>query len=252
MRLLQRLLHTIPDGDVLDVVVGIHWTAVIVDAGGKEKCGLASTILRDHTHHSDPDVPKAGELYRWSGLEVAALALSDNGTLSSIGMAAINALIPLELESLFEINAAKVIGKKGKEKKVAVVGSFPFIPKLHNEVGELYVLDQNPGKGEFPADSAPDILPEMDVVAITSMTITNHTFEELISLCSDDTYVILIGPTTPMNPLLFDYGVNLLSGSYVENIPSVIKTIIEGGNFRQVHHAGVKLVNLARENYLIN
>jgi len=246
MKLIERLLNEVRDGEVLDVIIGIHWTAVLIDRRDGKQCGLASTLLRDHTHHSTPDVPSAGRLRKLSGAELAELALSENETLSSIGMAAINALMPIKMEKYFEVNAAEIIGNKGRGKKVALIGSFPFISKLQNEVGELFVIEQDPGEGEYPAIAASNILPKMDVVAITSMTITNRTFEELTSFCSEDAYVILIGPTTPLSSLLFDYGINLISGSYVENIPAVMRTIAEGGNFRQVHHAGVKLVNLEK------
>jgi uncharacterized protein (DUF4213/DUF364 family) len=56
----------------------------------------------------------------------------------------------------------------------------------------------------------------------------------------------LLGPTTPLSPLLYNYGVDLLSGSVVLNVEDVLHTVSQGGNFRQVHRAGVRLVTMSR------
>jgi uncharacterized protein (DUF4213/DUF364 family) len=68
--------------------------------------------------------------------------------------------------------------------------------------------------------------------------------DDLLALCRKDAFVILLGPSTPLHPLLFDYGISVISGAEINNIDPVMRTIKEGGNFRQVHRAGVRLVNL--------
>ncbi len=90
--------------------------------------------------------------------------------------------------------------------------------------------------------AAPEILPEADLVAITGMTFINHTLPGLLSLCKPEAYVIILGPSTPLSPVLYDLGVNLLAGSMVENIPAVLAALGQGGNFRQIHQAGVRLI----------
>jgi uncharacterized protein (DUF4213/DUF364 family) len=46
--------------------------------------------------------------------------------------------------------------------------------------------------------------------------------------------------------VFFDYGVSLISGSVVTEIEPVLHMIEQGGNFRQVHSAGVRLVNMVK------
>ena len=53
---------------------------------------------------------------------------------------------------------------------------------------------------------------------------------------------LVLGPSTPLSPVMADYGVNLLAGSIVEDIPAVLAAIGQGANFRQVHKAGVRLI----------
>lgn len=58
---------------------------------------------------------------------------------------------------------------------------------------------------------------------------------------------MVLGPSTPLSPVLFDYGVNIISGAVVDQIEPVMRVVMQGGNFRQVHKAGVRLVNLTRK-----
>ena len=99
----------------------------------------------------------------------------------------------------------------------------------------------------MPAAAATKIVPRAEVVAITSTTLINHTFEELMPLCRSEAKVLILGPSTPLSPILFDYGVHLLSGSVVEDIEAVLQTVSQGANFRQVHRYGVRLVTMQQE-----
>ncbi|MGB9673463.1 MAG: Rossmann-like domain-containing protein, partial [Anaerolineales bacterium] len=143
-----------------------------------------------------------------------------------------------------DINAEEVIAQYGKGKKVALVGHFPFVPRLKNRVGTLWVLELHPRPGDLPADAADEVIPQADVVAITSMTLLNRTFEHLITLPKPTAITLLLGPTTPLSPVLFNYGVNILSGSQVEDIPRVVRGVIQGANFHQLHSLGVRLVSI--------
>jgi uncharacterized protein (DUF4213/DUF364 family) len=247
MKLLNDLLAALPDGEVLDVCIGLHWTAVVVRVGDQTRCGLASTLTAPHNHSAEPDVPHAGQLHTLSAPELARLARSESPTQASVGVAAINALLPPQPELWRDLNAEEVIASQGEGKTVALIGSFPFVPRLRPGVGELFVLELKPGAGELPAEAAPDILPQADLVAITSMTLVNHSLENLLRLCSPQATVLLLGPSTPLSPILFEHSIDLLSGSVVTDIDPVLAAIQQGANFRQVHRAGVRLVTMSRD-----
>jgi len=245
MGLTENLLNVLPDGKVLDVCIGLHWTAVIVEVEGRRQCGLASTVAEEHQHGREPDVPEAGHLLDLSANELAKYALSDRMTKSSLGMATLNALLPdPPEEELVDINAEDVITRYGAGKSVALIGSFPFIPRIKDKVGKLTILEKNPHDGELPAEMSKAVLPNAEVVAITSMTLVNHSFEEVFGLCSPDAVKLLLGPTTPLHPVAFDYGASLLSGSVITDIDSVVRFLAQGANFKQIHHAGVRLVTM--------
>jgi uncharacterized protein (DUF4213/DUF364 family) len=165
---------------------------------------------------------------------------------AAIGLATINALLSAQEEQWVDLNAGEVIAQHGAGKLVALVGHFPFIPQLRDCVGALSVLEQQPSGDDLPAEAAHDVIPRADVVAITGTTLINHSFEGLMALCRQRTLVLVLGPSTPLSPVLFDHGVDILSGSVVEDVGSVLWAVSQGANFRQVHRQGVRLVTMQK------
>jgi len=179
-----------------------------------------------------------------SALELAALLRSESPVEASIGMAAVNALLEVDEEACVVINAEEVIIEKGAAKKVAIVGHFPFIPRVRRVVGTLWVLEQRPRDDDLPADAAPEIIPQADVVAITGTALINHTFEELAALCRPEAYVLVLGGSAPLSPLLFDYGVYAIAGTRVIDVPAVLRAVSQGATFRQI--PGKRLLTMKR------
>jgi uncharacterized protein (DUF4213/DUF364 family) len=209
---------------------------------------LSSTLDYAHEHGGEPGIPQAGELENYRGLQLAGLANEvERPTLACVGVAAINALLPAPPpERWIHGNAEQVLLENGRGKRIVMIGRFPFVSKIKSVAQDLFVIDQHPKEGDYPPGAAPEILPEMDIVAITGMALANHTMEGLLALCQAETTIMVLGPSTTFSPVMFDYGVDLLSGSIVTAIEPVLNTVSQGGNFRQVHQAGVQLVTIGR------
>lgn len=248
MPIIDDLLATLPAGVVRDVRIGVFWTAVVVEVEGCRRCGLASTMVGpdDHHHSGAADVAAAGNLMDHSSAELAALANASSQLEVSIGMAAINALLPSRPADWVDLNAEQVILERGAGRRVAVIGHFPFLPRCHDVADTLWVLEKHPQGQDLPAEAAGEVIPQADVVAISGTTLMNRTFDDLIALCRPDALVLVLGPSTPLSPLLFEYGVEVLSGAVVENIDAVLRAVGQGANFRQVHRHGVRLVTMRR------
>lgn len=239
MKLLDDLIASIDnDAQVRRVLVGAHWTVVC-----SRRCGMASTILgnKPHGHEKVRDV---GHLEHKSALELAKYAQSDNLLEASIGVAAINSLLEINDSLAVELNAAEVLINKGKGKNIALVGHFPFIPKLREAAGQLWVIEQRPTDDEYPAESAPDLIPKADVVALTGTALINHTLGGLLELCHRDALVMVLGPSTPLSPVLFQHGATFISGTQVLDEHAVMCTVAQGATFQQVE--GVRLMTLSR------
>ncbi len=244
MKTLRKLLENLDwDGTVRRVLVGAHWTAVAATVASQPVCGLASTVLSEAPHGEEP-VRDVGELHHKSARELAQFALSSNPLEASIGLAAINALLAVEPVPAVELDALEWLLEHGRDRRVALVGHFPFIPRLRPVVAELWVLEHHPAPGEWPAQAAPKLLPRADVVAITGTTLINQTFDELIELRAPGAQVMMLGPTTPMTPLLFEAGVDVLAGARVVDEAAALLSIEQGGNFRQLR--GVQRLTMAQ------
>jgi uncharacterized protein (DUF4213/DUF364 family) len=185
-----------------------------------------------------------GRLHAKTACELAEYARSDNLLEASIGLAAINSMLDVDESQEVEINAAEVLIKHGRGKNVALVGHFPFIPKLRPAVCQLWVLEQDPAEGDYPAEAAADLIPKADVVAITSSALINHTMDGLLALCRPDALVMALGPSTPLSPVLFNRGVSILSGSRVVDEATVLRTAGQGASFQQVE--GVRLISIQK------
>ena len=243
--ILEDLLEKLSDdAPVRSVLVGAHWTVVC-----SRYCGLASTVLEEKPHdHVRVRVRDAGCLHLKSARELAEFARSDNPLEAGIGVAAINSLLQVDERNAVEINAAEVLIKHGRGRHVAVVGHFPFIPRLRDATGQLWVIENYPAEGEYPAAAAADLIPRADVVAVTGSALINHTLDGLLSLCRPGATVIVLGPSTPLSPVLFDHGATIISGARVADEELVLHTVGQGATFQQVQ--GVRLLTLARKHDL--
>jgi uncharacterized protein (DUF4213/DUF364 family) len=226
------------DGDCLveEVYSCAHWTAV-----KSRDWGLASSILESHPYHGI--VRGAGNLRGWPALELAEYAKSGNTHEASIGMATINSMIDIKEEEYPTENAFEALAEKGRGKKVAVIGHFPWVPKLKEIAAELWVIEQRQRGEDLPVGEAEKVLPKADVVGITGTSLINHTFSRLIELCRDS-FVVMVGPSSPLSPVLFEYGVDVISGARVVQPEKMVACITEGAIFRQVE--GVKLLSMRK------
>ncbi len=238
----SKILASLSNAQVIKVRIGINWTAVVINKNGIIRCGLATTLAEEHNHQDQPDILTPGHLEDFTAFELAGWITSDIPLRRSIGCAAINALLPQTRDSWIDQNAESAILEHGRGKNAVLIGHFPFVDNLRDQLGTLQVLDQNPVGQDLPASAAPDILPRADLVAITGMSFINQTLPGILELCQKDAYILILGPSTPLSPILGDYGVNLLAGAIVENIPAVLAALEQGGTFRQLHKAGVRLV----------
>jgi len=189
-------------------------------------------------------VRDAGFLLERRGLELAMLARSTSPMEAAVGIAAINALLPAPEGRWADLNAEEVLAELGAGKRVALVGHFPFVPRLRERSGTLWVLEQHPRGEDLPVEAAADVIPHADVLAISGTTLINHTFEGLMALRRPEAVVLVLGPSTPLSPILFDHGVHILSGTVVEDVEAVLRAVSQGANFLQIRRQGVRLVTM--------
>jgi uncharacterized protein (DUF4213/DUF364 family) len=238
MKIISEILSTLNfEAPVRDIRQGPFQTAVIT-----RNCGLASTPHDPGPHHQRIPVKDAGQLLVKDAMTLAQMASSTSSMESAIGMATINSLIEVDEKLCIELNAGDLLVSKGEGKKVAIIGHFPFVPRLRTVAGELWVIEKNPQEGDLGETESEEYLPGAEVVGITGTAFINHTIENLLHLCHPDAYIVVLGGTAPLSPVLFDYGVSAVSGTVVIDPENVLRYVSQGATFRQIK--GTRLLTM--------
>lgn len=229
--LYDRLIENIDPNARAERVCQGNWRAFVESDGN---AGLAS-LLR-----GCPGSTPAAALSDYEGMslrEMAALCKSWDPLESALGIAAMNAWY--NRREMLEAAGAEIFSagmKQGdafrtllpriKGKKVATIGHFRGVRELYQEHCELYIFEREPKEGDLPDAAEEYLLQEMDVVFTTGMTFTNKTLPRILQL-AQNAYVVLTGPSVPMCPLLQNFGVDLLSGTVVLDVPGCRQGVMQ-------------------------
>jgi len=240
MKVIDDVLSTLDfEAPARDIRMGPFQTAVLT-----RYCGVASTPHDPGPHHDRSPVKDAGLLLRKDARALANMASSPSELEAAIGMATINSLIEVDERRCAELNAGELLAKKGEGKRVAIIGHFPFVPRLRKVVKELWVIEKKPREGDLPEVQAEKLIPRADVVGITGTAFTNHTIEHLLELCNPNAYVVILGGTAPLSPVLFDHGIKAISGARVIDNETVLRCVSQGATLRQIK--GIRLLTMER------
>lgn len=244
------LIASIPeDLTVKDCLVGVNWTLV-----RSRTTGTAMTM-----ENGMGAVRNCGALIGMPVRELAEYIKSWNNLEACMGLAAINSVYNT-VERLEELtkkslaqqpqeSAFQTFREEIKGKKVAVIGHFPGLEELEAWCS-LSVLERNPQPGDFPDPACEYILPEQDYVFITSTTLINKTLPRLLEI-SRPARVIMVGPSTPLHPVLFNNGVDTLAGSVVDD-DKVWTYVRQGGLGQRIFKQGCHMVKVHKSDLSLN
>jgi uncharacterized protein (DUF4213/DUF364 family) len=166
--------------------------------------------------------------------QLVHMAYSESLLEAAIGMATINSLLEVDVEHCRDLNAGDLIADKGSGKRIAIVGHFPFVPKLREKAKDLWVIEKNPQEGDFTEGEAERLIPRADIVGITGTAFTNHTLDHVLKLCQPAAFIVVLGDTAPLSPILFDYGIDAVAGTKVIDPDLALRCVSQGANFRQI------------------
>jgi len=219
-KLLNRYGEKLKRYRIEDVIIGLGYTAVQLDSGNT---GLAATLRYDLPRGCSL-LKKAGKYTGINGFEGGRLLQQPDPLVSGIGLATINSVINQSVTS----NTSDILDSLEIDKtdRVGMVGYFgPLIGPVRDRAKELCVFEREPTSEEdtYPDWAVSQLLPDCDVAIISSTTIINNTIDHLLELSPERT--ALLGPSTPLAPLLFQGGITHLFGSIVTK-PENIKEII--------------------------
>lgn len=231
-----------PDAPVEQVVSGDKFIAVI--AGGR--MGISSLL---GAQPGEQEASMTNEVIGMSAARVAEYLLRPSPYAVCLGMAALNAATAPDTDSEIkdERPAEQLIADLGRNKTVGIVGQFPFVGSLREKVGALHLFELRGAPDAVPRERWEDVLSGLDVLAITATALLTRQMAFYLSHAAGAVSIVL-GPTTPMSPALFGFGVDHLCGSVVTNPHPVLEGIRSGLPFKAIKkRGGIRFVMLHRD-----
>ncbi|HRO12269.1 DUF364 domain-containing protein [Amaricoccus sp.] len=229
-------------------VIGLFFTGIKLSTG---HAGLCATPIKEIPEavccpSSAMAMPFPGKLTRRSAGDLIDEAVSSTGVRRAVGIATLNALAEIVaerrgragcevIEGLDAFDAAEVRA----EETAVVVGAFvPFLRALRKLGARHWVLEKDPAtlkEHELPyfrpAEAAPEVVPQADVLFVTGTTLINGTLGELLALARPDARVAVVGPTVTMIPdAFFARGCHILGGVRVTDPDALLDVLAEGGS----------------------
>ena len=208
-----------------------RWQSFVETEDG---AGIASLLIPGKVPYEDTEV-----LAEWAGRPLRDLAarILGEGQERALGCAALNAWynararldacgasrIPPWID---EGHAFREMEPQCRGKLVSTIGHFNGTRFLR-DLRELRVFEQEPGPGDYPEEKEEELLPGSEIVFITGMALTNGTMPHVLEL-SAGARVFLSGPSVPVTPAWFRFGVEALFGMTVWDVAGCRRAVEEG------------------------
>jgi len=207
-------------GTAKDVIVGLNWTLVIGESGA----GMSHTPARGTGGCFS--LPDAGQYKDRSLASLASMIQSENVFETAIAIAAANAFhnrydLPGSTE-----NGLDLVPDDGED--TVIIGRFPG---LDTRLPKAKVIEREPGPDDYPEEAAATLLPECGYLLVTASAMLDGSLIQLLTL-APQAHTILLGPGTPLAPVLFNHGIDILSGTVADDIDSLTGVISQGGAVR--------------------
>lgn len=244
-KIYDAVISGIPEEYTVDDLILGGYTTYVRSGSG---CGTAGTIPGD----SRPEMfrRKLGMPLR----ELAGAMKSWNYVESSIGLVAINAYYnnpEVAAANGVELAANRITEDRKndpfimsqnriKNKKVCMIGHFPHLEQLFAPVCDLSIIEMPPGADDYPKPASDYLVPEADFVFIICASIVNKTLPRYLKLAENAENVVIVGPSTPLAPAFFNFGVDALS-SFVIRDGGHAKRIAQGLDMDRIYATGQKV-----------
>lgn len=244
-KLYDDLIAAVPeDARVSECLAGLSWFLV----------RSIGTGVAMRPRDVEGPVRNAGQIAGMKLRDLASWVKSWNFYEAAMGLAAINSALNAQEvltrncgERLDETKTQDVftcLRDELRGKRVAVIGHFHNLERLSG-ICELSILERKPERGDIPDPACEYILGEQDVVIMTATTLINKTMPRLLAL-SRNARIVIAGPSTPLHPLMFEHGADLLGGLIVDDQPSVWRAIAEGGQ-KALFTQGGRMVKVSNQ-----
>jgi hypothetical protein len=208
-------------------------------------------VLRKETGHVCTAFPQAGNLVGTSAEEIAGWALQGKNVIATaLGLAVLNSVAEIsELEPDNNPHGADAVFSVEIQPTdtIGIIGHIgPLIANLKNKVQRLLIFErgENVVGDVYPETAQAELLPECQVVYISSTSLINGTLDNLLDYCTKARDVVMVGSSTPLYPEAFRGSrVTVLSGTrwLSANRDAILTGISQCAGMKQLIKYGQKM-----------
>lgn len=233
-RLVGALLGAMkrPQAIVEEVALGDRFIAVAADG----RVGLASLLgVRPDAAGSSLLSDAVGK----TAADIAGQLRSASPFAIRLGLAALNAADTCDAQTPTAPAppADALVAAHGKGRSVGVVGHFPFVEKLREQVGTLHLFELRDVPGAVTRERWESVLANLDVLAVTATALLTRHMAYFLSHAANAVRLV-VGPSTPFSQAMFQFGADYLCGSVVTDVGRVLAGVRQGLPFRAIKKGG--------------
>ncbi|OPY90067.1 MAG: hypothetical protein A4E72_00832 [Syntrophus sp. PtaU1.Bin208] len=233
-----------PAAVIEDIRIYVNW--VLVKTG---RWSL-STYFHNMPGYIDP-VGMNAWMGDWIGrpARAAALELLESREIlrRSVGMACLKSLLPEPPVTLgggaielFEPAIARVPS--------CFIGYFKTAAHFRDQGYPVTIVELFPRPGDIHWDQADQALSGAELIFMTGLTIVNETLEAVMRRTPSARMRILMGPTVPASPVLFNYGLDVLGITSIDDVELMSGYALRGGGSIANAPAGaLRSLNMAKD-----
>jgi uncharacterized protein len=222
-RLYPDLILGVDESETRRIVCGARWIMV------EGPLGVGLSYLPKHPRELASRLP---HLARESLRTLAEMAISTDPLDTALGIAAINASYNrVGLDAKAGNGVRKLRDVPGSP---VAIGAFPGIDEI---LRNCKVIETEPRPNQYPMTALDALLPGRGAAVINSSALINRSLSRMLRLASSRE-VALIGPSTPLTPRLFDYGIRVLGGLVVDDADGLAHAIASGALPREFGRFG--------------
>lgn len=227
-----------------DIRIYTNW--VLVKAG---RWSL-STIFRGMPGLQDP-LGMDTWMGDWLGrpaLESARELLSSRSTLRrAVGMACLKSLLPVPPYAL-PGNAIGMVEAAAARVPTCFICYFKEAAEWREQGRPVSIVELFPRPGDIHWNDADDVLAQATIVLMSGLTLVNETLPAVIRRTPSARIRVLLGPTVPPSPVLFECGIDLLGVTLVDDWKAMARYAeLGGGSIARAPPGALERINLVRD-----
>ena len=239
----KALLAAITDHSVKieEIHLFRHW--VVVKAGRYE---MSTCFSATPGYSEDARDTWLGHLIGQKAADIAvAYLLSADVLRIAVGMACLKCVIPL-IEKVHENSAMSHFSEVTQKRPSCFIGHFHDAAVWREEGRPVSIIELSPRAGDIHWEHSHEALSRAELVFMTGLTLVNGTFGEVIRRTPNAASRIIMGPTVPLTPALFQLGLHWLGTSRITHIKKTLNYFgMGGGSVAHAPEGALQKVNIS-------